>query len=220
VWRISWSSYENEKVPPSRRRQQTCNNEYILSPLLTHSSSKYKEIFAIINGEGERSHGATWWPAAACRVAAPRRLHASIPAPGRVPPAALTDVSESPRLAALVLPAGQRLLKWRSPPASAGSPWVVGVPRRRGACACGAEGRSGSWCVRCAAAGWGKPARVSSWAHRFNDSTPWNRESRRRGFRGGDDGARDRRSQPGSGSAGDGRGWRRCGWEVWCRLGL
>jgi hypothetical protein len=31
-----------------------CNNEQILSPLLTHSSRKYKQNFAIINGEGER----------------------------------------------------------------------------------------------------------------------------------------------------------------------
>jgi hypothetical protein len=72
-----------------------------------------------------------------------------------------------------------------------------------GACACGSEGRSGRWCVRRAAAGGDKPARVSSWAHRFNKSTPWNRERRRRGFRGGDNGTRDRRSRPGS--AGDGR---------------
>jgi hypothetical protein len=57
--------------------------------------------------------------------------------------------------------------------------------------------------VRRAAAGGDKPARVSNWAHRFHDSTIWNRERRRRWFRGGDDGARDRRSRPGS--AGDGR---------------
>jgi hypothetical protein len=57
--------------------------------------------------------------------------------------------------------------------------------------------------VRCAAAGGDKPARVSSWGHRFNDSTPCNQEKRRDGFLGGDDGARDRRSQPGS--TGDGR---------------
>jgi hypothetical protein len=71
--------------------------------------------------------------------------------------------------------------------------------------------------VRRAAAGGDKPARVSSWARA--DPTILRHGTERvggRGFRGGDDGARDRRSQPGS--AGDGRD-RRCGWEVWCRLG-
>jgi hypothetical protein len=82
---------------------------------------------------------------------------------------------------------------WYSPPATATSGarprarlarrgfLVVGAPRRREACACSSEGRSGRWYVRRAAAGGDKPARVSSWAHRFNDFTPSNRESRKSG---------------------------------------
>jgi hypothetical protein len=47
-----------------------------------------------------------------------------------LPPAAVTDVAENYRRAALVLPAGHPH-KWSSPPATAGSLW--GAPRRMGA---------------------------------------------------------------------------------------
>jgi hypothetical protein len=67
------------------------------------------------------------WPAAV-----PRRPPASIPAPERVTAAAVTDVSESYRLVALVLSAGHR----HRPRLARRDFLVVCVPRRTGGLRC------------------------------------------------------------------------------------
>jgi hypothetical protein len=153
------------------------------------NTRKYKESFAIINGEGERTHGATWWPATS-RVGAPGMWPAAVPR-ASLPPFPRQGASRRPL--SPTSPKATVWPPWYSPPATATSEdrpqprlarrdvLVVRAPRRMGACACGSEGRSGRWCVRRAAAGGDKPARVSNWAHRFHDSTIWNRERRRVG---------------------------------------
>jgi hypothetical protein len=124
----------NTRSASSRWRQHMCNKEYIVSPLLTHSSWKYIQNFAIINGEGERPHGAAAGRGGCGgrqRVGRGGRQHlgeelracdrqqflsACLPPflRQRASRQPLSDISESHRRAALVLPAGHRH-KWSSP---------------------------------------------------------------------------------------------------------
>jgi hypothetical protein len=143
-----------------------CNKEYILSPLLTRSSWKYIQNFAIINGEGERDlmerqlvvevvAGEAGWGRGGRQHLGRISGHVT-GISSSAPPCLHSCASARPAGRCRTSPKATVGPPWYSPPATATSgarrdSWCSADEGGRGAA--GSVGRSGRWCTRRAAAG-------------------------------------------------------------------